>query len=196
MPFRVPTGQDEHLTDFTREMRAIGVELGLAVMHGGGGARQLVLDAQEAMERFAREHPSDELRALQAEAARLEGKRGGRTAAKRAEDQARREVRRAITDGWGVAYEGWAGLAADVVAMAVGHPSPIRHPEHADALRAAAEGDPGGRTHSRIVDELTLARSRLSLNPTTDLAAEAVIARVRRAGTPEQPALLGPGRIE
>ena len=197
VPFRAgPPGAGEGLPAFTREMRAIGVQLGLAVMRGESGARQLVIDAQEGMERFAREHPSDELHALNAEAARLEGKRGGRTAAKRAEDQARREVRRAITDGWGVAFEGWAGLAADVVAMAVGHPTPIRHPEHADALHAAADGDGDGRTHSRIVEELTLARSQLSLNPTTDLVAEAVIARVRRAGTPQEPPLLPPGRIE
>lgn len=198
VPFRSggPGGTDDGLPAFTREMRAIGVELGLAVMRGEAETRRLVVSAQEGMERFARDHPSDELAALIAEAERLDGKRGGRTAAKRAEDQARREVRRAITDGWGVAFEGWAGLVADAVALAVGHSAPIRHPEHAEALRAAADADPGGRGLTRVIDELVLARSRLSLNPTTDLAAEAVIARVRRAGTPQEPPLLPSGRIE
>lgn len=198
VPFRpgAPGEDGEELPAFTREMRAIGVELGLAVMRGEAEARQLVMSAQEGMERFAREHPSDELAGLVAEAERLEGKRGGRTAVKRAEDQARREVRRAITDGWGVAFEGWAGLAADALALAVGHPAPIRHPEHADTLRAAADADPGGRALSRVIDELVLARGQLSLNPTTDLAAEALIARVRRAGTRQEPPLLASGRLE
>ena len=198
VPFRFPgwAELDANLDDFTRQMRAVGMELGLAVLDGRASPVQLVTAAQQGMERFADANPSQQLAALAAEAERLDGQRGGKTAAKRHEDQQRRERRRAVTDGWTHALDGWLSLIADALALAMGASAPQRHPEHADALRAAAGGDDALRRLERTAEEIQQAQAQLALNPTTDLAVEALIVRIGDIGTPRERPLLPPGRLE
>jgi DNA polymerase-3 subunit delta' len=175
-------------------MRAIGVELGLAALAGEPTPGGRVKEIQRRMEDAADQHPSDELERLRAEAAELEGKRGGRTAAKRAEDQAKRERRRMVTDGWGLVLDSAAAVIADALAVAVGAEGAARHTGHLEALRAVAPPERRGFLE-RALDEIQLARSELELNPTNDLAAEALLIRLERARHGQAGRLVAHGRM-
>ena len=147
------------------------------------------------MEAVAAEHPSPELQALRAEAADLDGRRGGRTAAKRAEDQEKRERRRMVTDGWTLVLDSAAATASDALAVAVGAEAAVRHRERIEDLRAI--GLPERREFlERAVAEVQLTRSELVLNPSADLAAEALLVRIDAARHGRAPArLVGHGRL-
>jgi DNA polymerase-3 subunit delta' len=176
------------------EMRAIGVELGLAALAGDTTPGGRVREIQRRMEQAADEHPSEELERLRAEAAELEGRRGGRTAAKRAEDQAKRERRRMVTDGWAIVLDSAAALVADALTVAHGADGAVRHLSHLSALRALAPPERAAFLE-RALDEIQLARSELILNPTNDLAAEALLIRLERARHGHQGRLVAPGRL-
>lgn len=179
---------------FTREMRRIGVELGVAALLGEGAAADRVATAQRAMEEAAAANPSEELVRLRAAAAELEGKRGGRTAAKRAEDQEKRERRRMISDGWTLVLEAAAGVAADALAIAVGAPEAVRHRERAADLAPIAVPE-RQEFLIRAIEELQQAHANLALNPTTDLAAEAMLVRIDAARHGSTGRLVPPGRL-
>lgn len=166
--------------EFERSMRLIGVELAEGVLHGGVAGPQLVRDIQARMEGAASRHPSDELVRLRAEAEALAGKRGERTAVKRADDQERRERRRALTDGWSHVLDGAAGLVADALAVAVGAEAAVRHQDRLETLRTA--GVPSRVPFlERALDEIQLTRAEMELNPTLDLAVEGLLARLAAA---------------
>jgi DNA polymerase-3 subunit delta' len=181
---------------FQLAMRAIGVELALAALAGEapspGG---LVREIQRRMESVADANPSDELLGLRGEAAALDGKRGGRTAAKRAEDQEKRERRRMVTDGWTLVLDSAAATAADALAVAVGAEGAARHPERLEQLREL--GRPERREFlERAVAEMQLTRSELVLNPSADLAVEGLLVRIEAARHGRAPArLVAPGRL-
>jgi DNA polymerase-3 subunit delta' len=182
--------------DFDLAMRRIGVELALAALAGDASPPgRLVRELQRRMEARAQEHESDALKALREEAAALEGKRGERTAAKRAEDQMKREVRRKVTDGWTLVLDSAAAAAADALAVAVGAEAAVRHPERIEELREI--GRPERREFlERAVAEMQLARSELVLNPSADLAAEGLLVRLEAARHGHAPArLVGHGRL-
>ncbi|HSJ72740.1 MAG TPA: hypothetical protein VK904_00360 [Miltoncostaeaceae bacterium] len=162
-------------------MREIGVELALAALAGEvASPGRLVRELQGRMEDEALKAPSSELTALRAEAEILEGKRGGRTAAKRAEDQMKREVRRRVTDGWTLVLDSAAATAADALAVALGADAAVRHPERLEEIRGI--GLPERREFlERAVAEIQLTRSELVLNPSADLAAEALLVRLEAA---------------
>ena len=181
---------------FELAMRAIGVELALAALAGEASSPgRLVRELQGQIETVAVQHPSPELEALRAEAADLDGKRGGRTAAKRAEDQEKRERRRMVTDGWTLVLDSAAATASDALAVAVGAEAAVRHPDRIDDLRAI--GQPERREFlERAVAEVQLTRSELVLNPSADLAAEALLVRIEAARHGRAPArLVGHGRL-
>jgi hypothetical protein len=151
-------------------------------------------EIQAQMQEVAGAHPSAELVALRTEAAGMEGKRGGRTAAKRAEDQEKRERRRMVTDGWTLVLDSAAALAADALAVAVGAESAVRHPERLEELRAIGAPD---RVEflERAVQEIQLSRSELELNPSVELAAEALLVRLEAARHGRAGRLVGHGRL-
>jgi len=180
--------------EFERSMRLLGVELAEGVLHGAVAGPQLVRDIQGRMEATASDHPSDELLRLRGEAEALAGKRGERTAAKRVEDQERRERRRALTDGWSHVLDGAAGLVADALAVAVGAEAAVRHQDHMDTLRTA--GVPSRVTFlERALDEIQLTRAEMELNPTLDLAVEGLIGRLAAARRGEAAAMTAHGRL-
>ena len=191
VPFRFP-GWDAvaaRRDPLESQMRELGAELGEAALAGDDSPGQVVAGIESKMRAFAAERPSDELRQLRASADELAGKRGGKTAAKRAEDQERRETRRAVTDGWGHALSGWAGLARDALAVSLGAGG-----ERATRAAAVAERvDPDALIAA--LDAIELARSELWLNPNTTLAAEALVARVRALRRGERPPLVAVGRL-
>ena len=158
---------------FWRSMRAVGVEMGLSILRGDRAGADVVADVQRRMEAAAAEHPSEELVELRRAAAELEGKRGGRTAAKKAEDQQKRERRRMVSDGWDTVLTAAAGVVADGLAGAVGAPdAAIRHRDLGEAIAAA--GRPA-RLCNRAIEEIEMTRADLLLNPTVDLAVEALL---------------------
>ena len=162
-----------------RHARALGVELALRALTGGGGA-DAVRQVQAALETSARESPSAELLELRAEAALKAGRRGERTALKRVEDQEKREVRRAVTGGWEDVLDGMAALVADGLAVCVGAERAVRHRDRLEALRPIAV--PARQPFlERAAEEVALTRSELELNPTTDLAVEALLLRLDSA---------------
>ena len=179
---------------FERAMHRIGVELGIAALRGEGAAGGRVAVVQEQMVRAAAENPSEELRRLRAEADALEGRRGGRTAAKRAEDQEKRERRRLVSDGWATVLDAAAGVAADALAVAVGAPGAVRHADRVGELAdvATPERQP---FLIRAIEELQQARAEQALNPTPDLAAEAVLIRIDAARHGSTEPLVPPGRL-
>jgi DNA polymerase-3 subunit delta' len=181
---------------FELAMRGIGVELALAALAGGASSPgRLVRELQGRMEAAADANASGALTALREEAAALDGKRGGRTAAKRAEDQEKRERRRMVTDGWTLVLDSAAATAADALAVAVGAEGAVRHHERIDELREI--GRPERREFlERAVAEMQLTRSELVLNPKADLAAEGLLVRLetaRHGGAPAR--LVGHGRL-
>jgi DNA polymerase-3 subunit delta' len=183
-----------HASGFEREMCRIGVELGVAALRGEGAPGGRIAAIQAQMDAAAAANPSPELVRLRAEADALEGKRGGRTAAKRAEDQEKRERRRLVTDGWATVLDAAAGLVADALAIALGADGAVRNTDRVDDLRAIAtpEREP---FLMRAIEELQQARSELILNPANDLAAEAVLIRIDAARHGSTEPLVPPGRL-
>lgn len=177
---------------FHRSMREVGVQMGLGILEGGRSGRQMVDDAQRRMEAAAAEHPSEELRALRATAAELEGKRGGKTAAKRAEDQEKRERRRLINDGWEAVLTGAAGVVADGLAVALGSPGTVRHRDLVPRLETAGAD---AVFCERAIEEIEVTRSEFQLNPTVDVAVQAMLVRIAMARGGERHPLTHPGRL-
>jgi DNA polymerase-3 subunit delta' len=179
---------------FERRLRTLGGQLGIAALESAGGGPDLVHDIQAAMDAAAADHPSEELLSLRAAADELEGKRGGKTAAKKAEDQQKRERRRLVTDGWKHVLDGMTAVLADALAVATGSEASVRHAELLDRLRAVAH--PERRVEvERCLGDVQRARAGLTLNPMVDLWMEGLIDRmamVRRGSEPPAPA---PGRL-
>jgi DNA polymerase III subunit delta' len=196
VPFRSLGWREQlaHLGPFEAEMRRIGVDLALAALRGGASPAATVQDVQRRMEAAAGDNESDEVRRLKAEAAALEGKRGGRTAQKRAEDQEKRERRRMVTDGWTLVLESAATAAADALAVAVGAESAVRNADQLDALRAIASPERIDFL-GRAVEEIGLARAELELNPTVELAGEALLVRIDDARHGAHGRLIPHGRL-
>lgn len=186
----------ERMGPFERQMHAIGVDLAVAALSGASADAPglLVSGFQSRMEGAADGNPSEELTRLRAEAAGLEGKRGERTAIKRAEDQEKRERRRMVTDGWTLVLDSAAAAAADALAIAVGAEGVVRHAERLDDLRAV--GVPERREFlERAVQEIQMARGDLELNPKVELAAEALLVRLDDARHGARGRLVRPGRL-
>ena len=122
------------------------------------------------------------------------GKRGEKTARKRADDQEKREVRRAMTDGWVHVLDGAAEAAADAIAVASGAPAAVRYRARMDALTEVATPDRQGFLEHAFA-EIGRTRAELELNPTIDLAVFALLTRIgeARAGRPQP--LTAPGRL-
>ena len=180
-------------SSLARHARALGADLALRALAGEGGG-DAVRAVQGGLEAEARSTPSVELRELRDEAAAKAGKRGERTALKRVEDQEKREVRRAVTDGWTHVLDGMAALVADALAVAVGAEGAVRHEDRLDALRRIAV--PARQPFiERAADEIALTRSELELNPTTDLAVEALLLRLDSARRGAAGPLVAPGRL-
>jgi DNA polymerase-3 subunit delta' len=178
---------------FDLRMRALGRDVGRAALTGERGPRQLVAHVEEVIEQAAAANPSEQLADLQREAREKEGKRGARTAEKRAEEQRRRELRRLATDGWRSVLRSAAGVAADVLIARSGAPQSARSPEMAKELVGATEAIP---TPSlvRIVEEFEHTVADLALNPEIPLRAEALLARVAQARHGHPVALSASGR--
>jgi hypothetical protein len=100
-----------------------------------------------------------------------------------------------VTDGWTLVLDSAAATAADALAVAVGAEAAVRHPERLDEIRRL--GRPERREFlERAVAEIQLTRSELVLNPSADLAAEALLVRLEAAGHGRAPArLVGHGRL-
>jgi len=177
---------------FARRMHEVGVRLGLEVLASDRAGGGLAGEVQAAMDRAAAEDPSEELQALRRAAAELAGKRGERTAVKRAEDQERRERRRLTTDGWDQVLRSAASVVADGLAVALGAGDALRHPHLAERVRAAAAP---ARFCERVLDDIEHTRGTLALNPTADAAAEAMLVRVALARRAEYVPLVPPGRM-
>jgi DNA polymerase-3 subunit delta' len=178
---------------FARRMRTLGADLALSALAGqaGGGVVRAV---QAAMAAAADDRPSAELVALRAEAERLAGKRGERTAVKRVDDQEKRERRRAVTDGWGHLLDGAAGLIGDALVLCVGAEAAVRRRDRLDDLRPLAT--PARQAFlERALEEVQLTRSELELNPTNDLAAEGLLGRIAAARRGQESPLIAPGRL-
>lgn len=177
---------------FYRSMREVGSVMGLNILAGGRSGRQLVDDAQARMEAAAAQNPSQELLDLRATAAELEGKRGGKTAAKKAEDQEKRERRRMISDGWDAVISGAAGIVADAMAVSHGAETSIRNRHFLEQLRQI-----GAQPEfcERAIEELEHTRAELQLNPTVDVAVQSALIRIEHARQGERHALTHPGRL-
>lgn len=194
VPFRFPGWEAvaARRNPLEAHMRELGAELGAAALVGADSPGRVVAGIESKMRAFAAERPSDELRQLRASAEELAGKRGGKTAAKRAEDQERRETRRAVTDGWGHALAGWAGLTRDALAVTLGAAENARSTA-GDVGAVSERADPDALIAA--LDMIELARSELWLNPNTTLAAEALVARVRALRRGDRPPLVAVGRL-
>jgi DNA polymerase-3 subunit delta' len=180
--------------EFERRMSDLGRELGRAALTGSGGPRELVADVERSIEAAAAASPSDELRGLQREAAEKQGKRGGKTAEKRAEDQRKRELRRLASDGWKAVLRAAAGVASDVLAARLGAPDAARGPARARELRDSTAHVPV-ESLEHVIEEFERAVADLALNPEISLRAEALLARVARARGGRPVPLVGPGRL-
>lgn len=179
---------------FARSMRMLGVELAERALRGDTSGATMVREIQAQMTAAAASNPSEDLKRLRQEAEVLAGKRGERGAAKRVEDQEKRERRRALTDGWAHVLDGAAGLVADALAVAVGAEDSVRHRDRVEALRTV--GVPSRASFlERTLDEIQRTRAEMELNPTLDLAMEGLLARVAAARRGEAAPLVGPGRL-
>jgi DNA polymerase-3 subunit delta' len=179
---------------FERRLRDLGAGLALAALEGGAGGSALVHDIQSAMEAAADEHPSEELERLRAEAEALEGKRGGKTAAKRADDEARRQRRRLVTEGWQHVLDAMAGVYADALAVAVGAPLSVRDARALPRLQAWVGPERLPEIEAGL-GEIQRARAGFRLNPLADLWVEGLldrlaIARRGAAAPPRSPGAL------
>lgn len=171
---------------FERRLRALGTDMGLAALEGTGSAADIVHDIQAAMEAAAAEHPSDDLERLRAEAAALEGKRGGKTAAKKADDEARRQRRRLVTEGWGHVLDAMAGVYADALAVAFAAPATVRDARLLPRLQATVRAERLPEIETGL-GEIQRARTGFRLNPLADLWMEGLLDRLaiaRHGGTP------------
>ncbi len=171
---------------FEHRLRALGTDMGIATLEGTGSGAGLVHDIAQAMEAAAADHPSDDLERLRAEAAALEGKRGGRTAQKRAEDVARRQRRRLVTEGWGHVLDGVAAVYADALAVAVGAPGAVRHEDLVGRLGDAVHPEQRLAVEAGL-EEIQRTRAGFRLNPLADLWVEGRLNRlalIRRGSTP------------
>jgi hypothetical protein len=170
----------DHMGPFETEMHRIGVDFALAALAGGGEPPGRVVAAIQARMVGA----ADDKR----------GKRGERTAAKRAEDQEKRERRRMVTDGWTLVLDAAAAVAGDAMALAVGAEGAVRHAERLDDLRAV--GLPERLPFlERAIEEIQMARAALELNPDVELAAEGLLVRLDEARHGAHGRLAGPGRL-
>ena len=170
---------------FERRLRMLGGGLGMSALESAGGGPELVYDIKRAMDEAAAEHPSPELVQLRIAAAELDGKRGGKTAAKKAEDQAKRELRGLITEGWKHVLDGMTAVFADALAVSSGTTAAVRHDELSERLTAVAH--PERRIEIEdCLGEVQRTRSGLALNPLADLWVEALLDRIAmiRRGTP------------
>ena len=179
---------------FERTMRLLGVDLAERALAGGVAGSTVVREIQAKMTAASDGHPSDELLRLRAEAEMIAGKRGERGAAKRVEDQEKRERRRALTDGWAQVLDGAAGLVADALAVSVGAEGAVRHRDRMETLRTVGVPSRVGFLQ-RTLDELQLTRAEMELNPTLDLAMEGLLARIAAARRGEERPLVGHGRL-
>ena len=162
---------------FERRLRTLGADLALRSLEGTAGASGLVHDIQQAMDEAAAAHPSAELEQLRQEAAALEGKRGGKTAAKKADDQARRERRRLVTEGWVHVLDGAASVHADALAVSMGAERAVRHEELLPRLREV--GHPEQRVALEdCLQEIQRVRAGFGLNPLADLWVEGMLDRL------------------
>jgi DNA polymerase-3 subunit delta' len=178
---------------FDLRMRALGRDIGRAALTGERGPRALVARVEGVIEQAAAENPSEQLAQLQREAKEKEGRRGGRTAEKRVEEQRRRELRRLSTDGWQSVLRAAAGVAADALAARSGAPQAARDPQTAAELAATTEATPlPSLIH--IVEEFERAVADLALNPDIPVRAEALLRRVARARHGHPVALSASGR--
>jgi DNA polymerase-3 subunit delta' len=162
---------------FERRLRALGTDMGMAALEGTGSAADIVHDIQTAMEAAAGDHPSEELERLRAEAAALEGKRGGKTAAKKADDEARRQRRRLVTEGWGHVLDGMAAVYADALAAAVGAAAAVRNEELTPRLAALVHPEQGPAIEAGL-SEIQRTRAGFRLNPLADLWVEGLLDRL------------------
>ena len=179
---------------FARAMRLLGVDLAEHALRGDVAGSTVVRDIQTRMTAAADGHPSEELQRLRAEFEAIAGKRGERGAAKRVEDQEKRERRRALTDGWAHVLDGAASLVADALAVAIGAEESVRHRDRIDNLRTVGVPSRAGFLE-RTLDEIQLTRAEMELNPTLDLAMEGLLARIAAARRGDAAPLVGPGRL-
>ena len=196
VPFRTLGWREaaSRLSPFEAQMREIGIDFGLAALSGEGDPGRRVTQIQNRMEAAAGDSASDDLVRLRAEAEALAGKRGERTAVKRAEEQEKREKRRLVTDGWTMVLQAAADAAGDALAVAIGAEKAVRLTERMDDLRAVA--GPGRQEFlERAIEEIQLTRSELELNPKVELAAEALLIRIENARRGHPGRLIAHGRI-
>jgi len=186
----------DQLGPLEAQMQRIGVDFALAALDGAAAAApgKVVAAIQARMEGAADGNPSEELVRLRAEAGSLAGKRGERTAVKRAEDQEKRERRRLVTDGWMMVLDSAATFACDALAVAVGAERAVRNTDRLDDLREVANPERLPFLE-RAVAEIQIARSDLELNPKVELAAEALLVRLDEARHGAHGRLVGPGRL-
>jgi len=185
---------NERLSPFEAQMRAIGVDFALAALKGDDAPGRRVAQIQERMEEAAGSSLSEDVVRLRAEAEGLAGKRGERTAVKRAEEQEKRERRRMVTDGWTLVLDSAAETTGDALALAVGAEKAVRHTERIDELRAVA-GPAHQEFLERAIEEIQMTRSELELNPKVELAAEALLIRIENARRGHPGRLIAHGRI-
>lgn len=196
IPFRFPgwAAVEQRRPPLEREMRELGVELGIRVLGGARGFGTLVARAQSRMEELAAGSPSDELVRLRAEAEAKAGRRGERTAAKRAEDQARREVRRIVTDGWRDVLSGMADATRDVLALSLDARATIRDPGRREELLAvAADADPDALIDA--MEAIELRRGELGVNPTAELTMQGLLVTIAGRTRGEHSRLVSHGRL-
>jgi DNA polymerase-3 subunit delta' len=205
VPFRFPGWEavERRRPALSRELRELGVDLAAAVLGGERRHGAIVSDAQRRMEGLAAAAPSEELRRLRAEAdEKAEAERRGdkkaarglRTAERRAEDQAKREARRLVTDGWRDVLEGMSLLVRDVLARSLGAGGAVRLSEQAEGIAAlAGRADPDALIAA--LDAIELRRAELALNPTNELAMEGLLAVVTGLLEGERPPLVAHGRL-
>ena len=190
------TASRQKMEPFETEMRQIGIDLALEALAGtaDGTPARRVAAIQARMEEVAGRNESEQLAALRREAAALEGKRGERTAQKRAEDHEKRERRRLVTDGWAFVLDSGAAACADALAVAVGAEGAVRHTDRLEELRAV--GTPERRPFlERAVEEFQLSRAELDLNPRVELAAEALLVHLDEARHGAHRRLVAHGRV-
>jgi DNA polymerase-3 subunit delta' len=173
--------------DFERRMRALGLELADLMLEPGGTPGALVARIQAGVDEAAVQNPSTELLELQAEAASREGQRGGRTAAKRAEDQQKRELRRLSSDGWRHVLGSAASALGDALALALGADGAVRRPGRAERVRGPAQGL-GPAVLESMIEEVEGAIADLKVNPQVDLRAEGLLVRVEQLRHGQRPA--------
>ncbi len=179
---------------FERRLRSLGADLALRSLEGTAGAAGLVHDIQRAMDDAAAEHPSDELEQLRQESAALEGKRGGKTAAKKADDQARRERRRLVTEGWVHVLDGAASVHADALAISLGADMAVRHEELMPRLREVAHPERSVALEASL-EAIQRARSGFGLNPLAELWVEGLLDRLAMIGRGAEPPRRSPGAL-